>query len=546
MNRSRRRALAVAFLAVSLAACGGGDDSAETTEVANSEAPAVTEAPVSSEAPAVTEAPVSDETPVLPGPPALTGVADVSIEGPVTGGAGQVVFGTSAFDGAAFGYQEDEWFIGGTATSYTSAEPLSEDGDWTVEPAGTADFKTRVLVRRPADEADFNGTVYVEWLNVTAGLDTGPTWSLSWIDIIRQGAAWVGVSAQRVGVEGGGNPMGEFRVLKIADPERYGSLAHPGDNFSYDIYSQAGNAVWEQSDVLLGGLVPQVVVAAGESQSGFRMASYLNALAPLHDVYSGYLVHSRGSRAANLFCATNCADPGDPSDVKTPGTVRIREDLVRPVLNFVTETDVVGDSLGYRRAEQPDTAVFRNWEVAGTAHGDAYSLGIGDGEKGDGEADRALFNAQFDAPTSVYMGIIECDLPINAGPHTYVLRASLRALDAWIRTGEAPPSQPKLQNNADLTGYEVDENGIALGGIRTPYVDVPLAVLSGLGQSGGFCGLFGTTGSYTLEKLAEMYGTRDAFIEKWNASVDEALAAGVILEEDVDHIKAAAEGFPEI
>jgi hypothetical protein len=144
------------------------------------------------------------------------------------------------------------------------------------------------------------------------------------------------------------------------------------------------------------------------------------------------------------------------------------------------------------------------------------------------------------------MGIIECDLPINAGPHTYVLRASLRALDAWIRTGEAPPSQPKLQNNADLTGYEVDENGIALGGIRTPYVDVPLAVLSGLGQSGGFCGLFGTTGSYTLEKLAEMYGTRDAFIEKWNASVDEALAAGVILEEDVDHIKAAAEGFPEI
>jgi len=545
MNRSRRLGFAVASLALVIAACGSGDDSTQSTEVAGTDAP-VSEAPAATEAPVATDAPAVTEAPALPGPPALTDVATANVEGPVTGGAGQVVFGTSAFNGSRFGYQEDEWFIGGTATSYTSAEALSEDGNWTVETVDTADYKTRVLVRRPANEADFNGTVYVEWLNVTAGLDTGPTWSLSWIDINRQGAAWVGVSAQRVGVEGGGNPMGEFRVLKIADPERYGSLNHPGDSYSYDIYSQAGAAVWTQSDVLLGGLVPQVVIAAGESQSGFRMASYLNALAPLHDVYSGYLVHSRGARAANLYCATNCADPGDPSDVKTPPVVRIREDLVRPVLNFVTETDVVGDSLGYRRAEQPDTDVFRNWEVAGTAHGDAYSLGIGDGEVGDGEADKALFQAQFDAPTSVYMGIIECDLPINAGPHTYVLRAALRALDAWIRTGAAPPSTPKLQNNADLTGYEVDANGIALGGIRTPYVDVPLAVLSGLGQSGGFCGLFGTTGSYTLEKLAEMYGSRDEFLERWNASVDEAVATGAILEEDADHVRAAAEGFPEI
>jgi hypothetical protein len=85
--------------------------------------------------------------------------------------------------------------------------------------------------------------------------------------------------------------------------------------------------------------------------------------------------------------------------------------------------------LGYRRAEQPDTDVFRNWEVAGTAHGDAYSLGIGDAETGDGQADIELFEAQFGAPTSVYMGIIECSKPINAGPHTYVLRAALRTLD---------------------------------------------------------------------------------------------------------------------
>ncbi|MFZ9674663.1 MAG: alpha/beta hydrolase domain-containing protein [Ilumatobacteraceae bacterium] len=517
---------------LALFACSG-DDSGSSNSTPSSDA-AVTEAP-STEAPVVTEAPFAIT------PPALNDVGATTVEGPITGGAGQVVFGTSAFDGSAFGYVEEEYFIGGTATGYTSATPLSEDGLWDLTPKDTADYRTRILVRRPANAADFDGTVYVEWLNVTAGLDTGPTWSLSWIEMIRQGATWVGVSTQRVGVEGGGNPMGEFRVLKKADPERYGSLNHPGDNYSYDIFSQAGATVWRQADTILGGLQPEAVIAVGESQSGFRMASYLNGFAPMHDVYNGYLVHSRGSRAANIYCATNCVDPVDPSDVATPAVVRIREDLTRPVLNFVTETDVVGDRLGYRRAEQPDTDVFRNWEVAGTAHGDAYSLGINDGEKGDGAADEELFAAQFGAPTSVYMGIIECSLPINAGPHTYVLRSAIRSLDSWIRTGVAPASMPKLQNNADITGYETDANGVALGGIRTPYVDVPLAVLSGLGQDGGgFCGLFGTTLSLSAEQLDALYPTAEDFLAKWNESTDAAVASGAILAIDGEAIKAAA------
>jgi hypothetical protein len=525
--------LVIAMLAIASVACSGDDGSS------SSEAPA-TEAPTS-EAPS-TDAPPVTEPPFEITSPALNDVGITNVEGPITGGAGAVVFGTSTFDGATFGYVEEEYFIGGTATSYTSATPLTEDGLWEVTAKDTADYKTRILVRRPTDASTFGGTVYVEWLNVTAGLDTGPTWSLSWIDMIRQGAVWIGVSTQRVGVEGGGNPMGEFRVLKKADPERYGSLNHPGDNYSYDIFSQAGATVWQQADTILGGLQPEVVIAAGESQSGFRMASYLNTLAQMHDVYNGYLVHSRGSRAANLYCATNCADPGDPSDVKTPQTVRIREDLTRPVLNFVTETDVVGQSLGYRRAEQPDSDVFRNWEVAGTAHGDAYSLGINDGELGDGVADEQLFAAQFGAPTSVYMGIIECSKPINAGPHTYVLRAALRSLDSWIRTGVPPASMPKLQNTADIMSYETDDNGVALGGIRTPYVDVPLAVLSGYGQDagGGFCGLFGTTTSFTAEQLDALYPSADDFLTKWNEATDAAVASGVILEIDAEAIKAAA------
>jgi hypothetical protein len=99
---------------------------------------------------------------------------------------------------------------------------------------------------------------------------------------------------------------------------------------------------------------------------------------------------------------------------------------------------------------------------------------------------------------------------------------------------------PKLETNADLSAYEMDAHGIVLGGIRTPYVDVPLAALSGLGQEGGsFCGLFGTTRSFTADELSALYPTADDFIAKWNAATDAAVESGAILAVDAENIKAA-------
>ena len=455
----------------------------------------------------------------------------------MSGGLGQVVLGVSPFDVTAWNYTETEYFVRGTASSYTSDTELSSDGDWTVAPYDTADFATRIVVRTPNDASRFDGSVIVEWLNVTAGLDVSPSFDLAKNEILRSGMVWIGVSAQRVGVEGGGNPTGAPRVLKIADPERYGTLSHPGDDYSYDMFSQIGALVWNESSTLLGGLVPERVIAVGESQSAFRLTSYINALAPVHDVFSGYLVHSRGARGADLLTEPRPAVPG-------PQVARIRA-IERPVLVFSAETDIVGQGLGYRRAEQPETDFFRSWEVAGTAHADAYSLGIGETDIGDGAGDDALFSAMLDAPTAVYFGIITCEKPINAGPHTYVLRAAVRALDSWIRTGVAPPVTPKLQNDAELIGFELDEFGNALGGIRTPHVDVPVAALSGVGQSGGsFCGLFGTTASFSDDRLAASYVDRADFRAKWDASVEAAVASGAILAEDADAVKASAAGYP--
>lgn len=461
-------------------------------------------------------------------------VARAGVKGPITGGRGSAMVVAGAADVTKLGYNEVEYFLTGTASAYTSDAPLTSDGRWTVREAATAPYTTRVVVRRPKDAAKFNGTVLVEWLNVTGGLDTGPDWAYMQPEIVRSGYAWVGVSAQRVGVEGGGIVLGENRVLKVYDPERYGGLAHPGDNFSYDMFSQAGAAVRRDAATLLGGLVPARVLAVGESQSASRLTTYVDAVAPTAKVYDGYFIHSRSALGAALSA--------DPLPVATPpNPTLIRADLATPVLVFSSETDVPGPR-GYRKAAQPDTAVFRAWEAAGTAHADQYSLEGGVNDAGAGDVDLSYYAQQQQPPTKVRDGLITCATGINTGPQTYVLRAALRSFDTWVRTKTPPPSMPPLDLDAAGTGYVLDDAGNAKGGIRTPHVDVPIAALGGLGQTGNaFCSLFGTTVPLDAAALKARYGSHDAYVAQFTAATKQAVATGAILQVDADHLVAAAQ-----
>ena len=114
-------------------------------------------------------------------------------------------------------------------------------------------------------------------------------------------------------------------------------------------------------------------------------------------------------------------------------------------------------------------------------------------------------------PTRVTVGAARrprcpCGAPINDGPQRFVVRAALRALDTWVRTGEAPPTAPRLEVTT-ASGSPVivrDADGNALGGVRLPQVDVPVATLSGeKGPTGGvICMLLGTTVPFTRERLA--------------------------------------------
>src|SRR5687768_2043703 len=115
---------------------------------------------------------------------------------PLTAGKGINLVAIRPVDLDAVGYQEEEYAASGTATSYVAVGDLPADGTYELAPDASDDYVTRIVVRRPADPADFNGTVLVEWLNVTSGIDANPDWTYGEDEIVRGGYASVGVSAQ--------------------------------------------------------------------------------------------------------------------------------------------------------------------------------------------------------------------------------------------------------------------------------------------------------------------------------------------------------------
>jgi hypothetical protein len=458
-------------------------------------------------------------------------VPSPSIEGPITNPGTPFVAATT-FDLAQVGYEEAEYFISGTARAYVNSAPLGTDGRWSVTTGETAAYKTRILVYRPTNPKKFSGTVVVEWLNVSGGVDAAPDWVQGHVELLREGVAWVGVSAQIVGVEGGPTLLGLMsQPLKVVNPARYGSLHHPGDSFSYDIFSQAGQAIRTPSGPNpLGTLKAKRVIAIGESQSASRMVNYVNAIHPVAHIYDGFLIHSRGSFGAALSEAPQPA-------IIPPGSTVIRADVDVPVFTVETETDLT--LLGYFRARQDDARHFRLWEVAGTAHYDTYGLGVGTTDVGT-SPDIAAVVILTDAAG----GMIHCNTPVNSGPLHYVLNAALNKLIRWVRTGKAPKSAPRLDVSAGppIT-IQRDQHGNALGGIRTPWVDVPIATFTGQ-QSGGsiLCLIFGTTTLFDAPTLAALYPTHKAFTSAYDKALKRAVKKGWILEPDAKLIKKWAAG----
>lgn len=432
-----------------------------------------------------------------------------------------------AYDLADLGYGAEEFFVSGTARSYSDTVPSE------------ADYTTRIVVISPTDAANSNGTVIVEWLNVSGGIDAPAVWFMAHREIARAGYTYVAVSVQQVGIQGGTSLVGAEMSLKAQDPQRYSELNHPGDPFAYDIFTQIGRLI---RDGAIDGLRPGTVLAVGESQSAAFLTTYVNAVDPGAATYDGFLVHSRFGNAAPLD-DTHVFDEAR-SDVAVP----FRPDLRVPVLTVLAETDVVGGfRVGYHAARQEDNEFLRAWEVPGTAHADNYTIRVGFID--DGSRPLEAIVAAY-APTNELMGT-RLSYYINFAPqHHYVLQAAIAALNTWVHTGTPAPSAPPVAlTGGDPPGLVLDANGLAEGGVRTPWVDVPIARTSGLAKDESpMSFLFGSGEVFGAARLCALYPDGvDEYLDRFTDALDRTIEAGFLLPADRPEIlELAAAMFPAV
>jgi len=409
-------------------------------------------------------------------------VAVPSVRGPLPGTvpgdpkspdlAGTYPFFATPDNLAARGYVEEEFLISGRAGGWdTAGARVAEDIPYT----------TRIVVRRPAKPHRFTGTALVEWQNVTAGYDLDALWSPD--HMMRSGYAWVGVSAQRVGVN----------QLRGWSPARYGSLDVTGggrfvtDQLSYDVFAQAASAVRDPAGIApLGELTVDQVLAIGASQSAGRMRTYYDVVLPqVTPVFDGY--------AFIVGAAPSRVGP-------------------EPVFQVLSETDV-RTPIG-RRA---DSDVFRRWEVAGAAHsgwaGQVYRAPLAERDLGG---------------TTEY----QCGTPpFSRVPLGHVVSAAYDHLASWAAGGPVPPSAPYLGFAPD--GSKVrDELGLAQGGIQLSQVSVPIARNTGDNSGASFCVLFGTHVPFDDATLDDLYRNHGQYVSSVGAADRANVRAGYLLAAD--------------
>ncbi|MEX2327162.1 MAG: alpha/beta hydrolase domain-containing protein, partial [Pseudomonadales bacterium] len=399
----------------------------------------------------------------------MTAKAEITaaVTGPVTGGKHGWPFAKSLQEVAKLGYVEEEYFLAGTAKRYTDVgDSLSRrDGHWQAEETGQAEFKTRFLVYRPKEPAKFNGTVILTWNNVTAGHDL---FSAESLELFEGGFALVCLTTQKVGIEGlPPVPQG----LAHWDPERYGTLSIPSDDYSFDVFTQAALAIGpnrNREPDPLGGLDVQRVVALGASQSAGRLGTYINAIQPLTSALDGFILaiyFGRGTplEVGDTVVNINAPAAGAPQN-RLVGHNLIRDDLGIPI--FVVNSEL--EAIACYSVRQDDTDTFRYWESAGTCH---VSQQIQKTRQALQERDQIRGRPPEPGINCIPMGLL--------------YDAVFYHLQRWMADGIAPPIQPRIEFAGDPAQVVRDQHGIAKGGIRLPQVEVPVATNSAIPRGEG-------------------------------------------------------------
>lgn len=407
------------------------------------------------------------------------------------------------------GYVEEEYRLRGQSQAYSTDGDWNDDGHWKLKPRGDKEpYETRALVRRPKDPARFNGIVLVEWLNSSLGFDVDGVWIKTREEIVREGYAWVGISAEAASV----------KSLKASNPLRYVNAVVSDSDFSFDIYDHAAIAI-RQAAPQWGQAGTQVrLVGMGYSKSASFLFTFINAFQPRSNAYDGF--YMRGATPAAIQVN------GWHINIVMP---KVRADSKVPLMQVQTEMEV---AVSWPLSKTADTDKLRYWELAGGTHFDQQMR------------EASLLASQEDAQLTTP----KCFNPSSTLPTHAFDNAALHALRTWITTGTPPPKAPRLERTG--MGFVKDDAlGNAVGGLRLPDMDAPITrhgmfnngPTNSLGFWVGFACIAGG-GSKPLDaaQLRALYPTDQAYVQAYKQRADKLLSDGFLLP--VDHaqlLKAA-------
>jgi hypothetical protein len=431
------------------------------------------------------------------------------------------------FDLAKVGYLEEEYFVSGTANVY----------DWAADGAVTAKttsapYTTRVLVRRP--RTNFSGTVIVELLYPARRFDWSMMWGFSHNYIVDNKHAWIGITVP-----------GSVDGLKKFNPARYGSLSFANPSTTPCAGAQ-NNAVTPIEDGLKWDMISQVGAAAkGDlmkaqyvflSTQGTDVATYANAIhANLQNgkpVYDGYLLKAPFGMTRISQCAPAPAANDPRQIVRNVGV---------PVIAVAAQGEIIGGTYAMRRDDSDQmNDRYRLYEVASAGHMDKAAY-FGFPSLQDQVAAVGIAQGTEEWPFNV---LCTPEIPLmDPSLIGLVYNASFASLDQWARKGIAAPRAPRIElKDAGTPQVSVvtDKLGHGLGGVRTPFIDVPDATYFTNSPGPGVCREMGHKTSFDAVKILELYGSRKNYSSRFAETVDRLLKERWLTEGDARRLKQAA------
>ncbi len=429
---------------------------------------------------------------------------------------------------ADYAYVEEEYFLSGTANVYD----LDENGRLYIKYEALP-YKNRILVRRPRDIRNYSGRVLMDILNASSGYDIEDGWDRFHNYCLDAGHAYVGITSKPLCVQALKNfDFARYRSLNWSSAQpaaqpagryAFGSIEGTEEGLVWDILSQTANLLrCGGTENCLGGYPADYINLSGQSQSGMYLNTYTNYFhrylktengQKLFDTYLNIV----GAASRRPLCQTPFGE--EPARIQSP----VREKIDSPYALISSEGDMFlfqgMRALSWPEDSDTEDNKIRYYEIPGTPHTNIVCKVLNSYE----ETDKTGVIRPPVAPETIE--------GLNDTPLEYYVCGILELLYKWWAFGTAPPKAARFSRDAH--GELVrDAHGNVMGGLRTPFVDIPAA--SYLGRStkfeqGAMCG---EKIPFSFEKMIALYGSLEAYLSDFGVYVARQIEEGFILPAD--------------